>query len=253
MKITRTQKEALLEEDTRHWPVEQTVFRVGHIDLQVLDGDHPFHAREKAAARVNWQAEIASNPALFDGRMVFQHRLAVSEEGISGEAYVVPFSTFLWWRKQAVREGGFHVFAFPVLVTSDNALVAIRMGQHTANAGQVYFAAGSLDESDIVDGRCDIEGNMRREVLEETGLDLGDAAAEPGYHASHFRHSLTVFRLFRFDATADQLVARIEAHMPHAKDQEIDGAVAIRSADPAAQPYNVSMLPILAWFFDRQR
>jgi hypothetical protein len=49
------------------------------------------------------------------------------------------------------------------------------------------------------------------------------------------------------------VVARIEAHMPHAEDQEIDGAVAIRSADPAAQPYNVSMLPILAWFFDRQR
>jgi 8-oxo-dGTP pyrophosphatase MutT (NUDIX family) len=94
---------------------------------------------------------------------------------------------------------------------------------------------------------------MRREVLEETGLDLGDAFAEPGYHASHFRHSLTVFRLFRFALTADELVARIETHMPDAADQEIEGAVAIRSADPAAQPYNVSMPPILAWFFSQER
>lgn len=242
-----------LQEDTANWPPEQTVFPVGHIDLRVLEGDHPFHLHEASAARANWLTEIAANPALFDGRMVFQHRMAVSEDGIFGDAYVVPFSTFLWWRKQAVRAGGFHVFAFPVLVTSDNALVAIRMGQHTANPGQVYFAAGSLDENDIVDGRCDIEGNMRREVLEETGLDLSDALAEPGYHASHFRHSLTVFRLFRFAVTADELVARIEAHMPHAADQEIEGAVAIRSADPEAQPYNVSMLPILAWFFDRPR
>jgi 8-oxo-dGTP pyrophosphatase MutT (NUDIX family) len=243
---------ALLQEDTANWPPEQTVFPVGDIDLHVLEGDHPFHLLEADAARANWVTEIAANPALFDGRMVFQHRMAVGPDGISGEAYVVPFSTFLWWRKQTVREGGFHVFAFPVLVASDNALVAIRMGQHTANPGQVYFAAGSLDESDIVDGRCDIEGNMRREVLEETGLDLGDAFAEPGYHASHFRHSLTVFRLFRLAMTADELVARIEAHMPDAADQEIEGAVAIRSADPAAQPYNVSMLPILTWFFGQQ-
>ncbi|PZM14103.1 DNA mismatch repair protein MutT [Rhizobium tubonense] len=242
-----------LQEDTANWPPEQTVFPVGHIDLRVLEGDHPFHLHEASAARANWLTEITANPALFEGRMVFQHRMAVSEDGIFGDAYVVPFSTFLWWRKQTVRAGGFHVFAFPVLVTSDNALVAIRMGQHTANPGQVYFAAGSLDENDIVDGRCDIEGNMRREVLEETGLDLSDVLAEPGYHASHFRHSLTVFRLFRFPVTADELVARIEAHMPHAADQEIEGAVAIRSADPEAQPYNVSMLPILAWFFDRPR
>jgi 8-oxo-dGTP pyrophosphatase MutT (NUDIX family) len=243
---------ALLQEDTANWPPEQTVFPVGDIDLHVLEGDHPFHLLEADAARANWVSEIAANPALFDGRMVFQHRLSVSEGAISGEAYVVPFSTFLWWRKQTVRERGFHVFAFPVLVTSDNAMVAIRMGQHTANPGQVYFAAGSLDESDVVDGRCDIEGNMRREVLEETGLDLGDAFAEPGYHASHYRHSLTVFRLFRFALTADELVARIEAHMPDAADQEIEGAVAIRSADPAAQPYNVSMPPILTWFFSQQ-
>jgi hypothetical protein len=63
---------------------------------------------------------------------------------------------------------------------------------------------------------------------------------------------LTVFRLFRFALTADELVARIEAHMPDAADQEIEGAVAIRSADPSAQPYNVSMPPILTWFFSQQ-
>jgi 8-oxo-dGTP pyrophosphatase MutT (NUDIX family) len=247
------QAKALLQEDTANWPPEKTVFPVAHIDLRVLEGDHPFHLLEAEAARVNWLAEVAAKPALFDGRMVFQHRLSVSEEGISGEAYVVPFSTFLWWRRQTVREGGFHLFAFPVLVSSDNALVAIRMGQHTANPGQVYFAAGSLDESDVSDGRCDIDGNMRREVLEETGLDLRDAHAEPGLHASHFRRSVTVFRLFHFPLTADELVERIEAHMPNAADQEIEGAVAIRSADPAAQPFNVSMPPILDWFFGRQR
>lgn len=72
----------------------------------------------------------------------------------------------------AQRQGGLHLFAYPVLETSDGALVAIRMGAHTANPGQVYFAAGSLEPEDVVDGRCDIEANMRREVRRRPGSIL---------------------------------------------------------------------------------
>jgi len=236
-------------EDTAGWPPEQTVFPVAAIDLRVLPGAHPAHLRNAAAARFNWEQEIAANPKLFDGRMVFQHRLSIGPDGISGEAHVMPFSTFMWWRKQTERAGGFHLFAYPVIASSDGALVAIKMGAHTANAGSVYFAAGSLDEHDIIDGRCDIEGNMRREVTEETGLDLDDATADGGYYAVHRDRTVTVFRVFRFARTADELVAAIERHMPHDDEQEIAGAVIIRSADPTAQPYHGSMVTILDWFF----
>jgi 8-oxo-dGTP pyrophosphatase MutT (NUDIX family) len=242
-----------LSEETAGWPPEKAVFPVAHVDVRVLAGDHPFRSREEEAIRLNWERETAANPALFDGGLVFQHRMTVSEQGIESDAYLVPFSTFMWWRRKQERQGGFHLFAYPVLVGSDNTLVAIRMGKHTANPGQVYFAAGSLEECDIVDGRVDLEGNMRREVLEETGLDLRDAMAENAYHATHFRRSVTVFRLFRFAMTGEALAAEIERHIPVAEDQEIEGAVVIRSADPAAQPYNVAMLPILDWFFEKRR
>jgi hypothetical protein len=36
-------------------------------------------------------------------------------------------------------------------------------------------------------------------------------------------------------------------------DQEISAAVAIRSADPNAHPYNPAMLPIIDWFFAGRR
>jgi hypothetical protein len=45
------------------------------------------------------------------------------------------------------------------------------------------------------------------------------------------------------------MVDFIGAHMLVAEDKEIAGAVAIRSADPKAQPYNVAMLPIIDWYF----
>ncbi|TIX88798.1 NUDIX hydrolase [Rhizobium sp. P44RR-XXIV] len=237
-----------LQNDMAGWPPENSVFPVSHIDLAVLPGEHPFHLSELDAARENWAREIAANPALFDGRMIFQHRLSLADGVVKGEAYVTPFSTFLWWRKQR-EPGGFHLFAFAVAVSSDGAIIAIRMAPHTANPGQIYCAAGSMDEHDIVDGHCDVEGNMRREVLEETGLDLNDAVADPDYYGTHVNRSVTVFRVFRFPWIAEDMLRRIEAHMLVSEEDEVDGVVAIRSADSTAHHYSVAMLPILAWFF----
>lgn len=238
-------------DDFAGWPPESTVFPIAGVNLRVLPGTHPFVAAEEAAIGENWVKETAANPALFDGRLVFQQRLSLGREGISGEGYVTPFSAFMYWRRQPQRQGGIHIFAYPVLESADGALVAIRMGAHTANAGQVYFAAGSLEAEDIVDGRCDIEANMRREVHEETGLDLSDAVAGQGLYASHANRTVTLMRLFRFDLTADEMVKRIEAHMLVAEDKEIAGAVAIRSADHAAYPYNRAMLPVIDWYFGK--
>ena len=220
---------ANFSDDFAGWPPEATVFPIAGVDLRVLPGDHPIVATEQAAIAENWARETAANPALFDGRMLLQRRLALTESGIAGESHVIPFSAFMWWRRYPARPGGLHLFAYPVLETSDGALVAIRMGAHTANAGQVYFAAGSLEPADIVDGRCDIEGNMRREVKEETGLDLARSIPGEGYFASRMKRTVTVLRLYRFALTAQEMIERIEAHMPTAEDQEIDGAVAIRS------------------------
>ncbi|WP_434710364.1 NUDIX hydrolase [Rhizobium sp. YTUHZ045] len=239
-------------DDFAGWPPEATVFPIAGVDLRVLPGTHPFVAAEETAIRENWLREIAANPALFDGRLIFQQRLSLGEEGISGEGYVTPFSAFMYWRRQPQRQGGLHIFAYPVLESSDGALVAIRMGAHTANPGQVYFAAGSLEPEDIFDGRCDIEANMRREVLEETGLNLSDSVAGQGLFASHARRTVTLLRLFRFDLTADEMVERIEAHMLVAEDKEIAGAVAIRSADRNAYPYNIAMLPVIDWYFGKR-
>jgi hypothetical protein len=36
-----------------------------------------------------------------------------------------------------------------------------------------------------------------------------------------------------------------------AEDKEIAGAVAIRSADHSAHPYNVAMLPVIDWYFGK--
>lgn len=233
------------------WPPAGAVFPVKSVRLRVLEGEHPFHCAERVAAAENWEREVARNPALFNGRMVFQNRVSFSDGVLNGEGHVIPYSTFLWWRKQAGGAGGVHIFGFPVLVSSDGALVAIRMSAHTANPGQVYCAAGSLDEDDIVDGYCDVEANMRREVLEETGFDLDrDAVADAQLYAAHRDGRVVLYRLFRFSLTGEEMAQAIRGRTD--RDEEVEDAVVIRCADPRLHNYSPSMLPLLAWFFDRE-
>jgi 8-oxo-dGTP pyrophosphatase MutT (NUDIX family) len=233
------------------FPPEGEVFAVRSLDLPVTEGDHPWVAAHRDAIAANWAEEIARNPALYDGQMVFQHRLAFADGHIAGKAHMAPFSAFLYWRKQPRGPGGHHLFGIPALVSADGALIAIRMAETTANPGRVYFAAGSMDAHDLVDGRCDIDLNMRREVAEETGLDLSEAAVEPDYFAIHAVNSVTIFRLFRFSLSEREMLDRIAAHIAADPDPEITGAVAIRSADPAAHDYASFMPPIIKWLLQR--
>jgi 8-oxo-dGTP pyrophosphatase MutT (NUDIX family) len=231
------------------WPAENTAFPVQSVDLSFLPGPHPLYEAHQAEIEENWRDEVARNPHLFNGRMVLQRNLSIEAGRIVGEAHEIPYSTLLWWRKRPNPAGAFHLFGFAVPVSSDGAIIAVRMSDHTANPGQVYCAAGSLDLSDISGSRIDLFGNMRREVLEETGLDLDDAQADPGSFATHASGRLVVFRFFRFALTADDMLKRIHAHMPHDEEQEIAEALAIRSPDREAHRYNPSMFPILDLFF----
>ncbi|OHV78005.1 NUDIX hydrolase [Ensifer sp. LCM 4579] len=241
---------ALIEGSQSHWPAEGMVFPVSEVDVRVVAGPHPFHLAEAERVRENWRQEIAANPHLFDGEMVLQRTVRISDGRIDAEAHVVPYSTFLWWRKTRAP-GACHLFGMPVLVSSDGAFIAIRMGAHTANAGRVYSPGGSLEPEDIVGGRCDVAANIAREVREETGIALREEDAEPGWQVIHMEGTVTVFRIFRLRSAADEIVARVAAHVAADPHPEIDQAVAIRSPDPEAHDYPGFMPPILEWLFAR--
>lgn len=234
------------------FPPAGQVFPLAAHALVVHDGDHPWVLENQAAIEENWAREVAANPALFNGRMVFQRRLSLVDGRIEGEAYLAPFATFLHWRRLARPAGGYHLFALPLPISSDGALIAIRMGAHTANPGRVYCAAGSMDENDVVSGRCDLDFNMRREVLEETGFDIATARADAQTYAVQSDNTVTVFRRFFFDMTAQEMLDRIAAHVAADPEPEIDGALAIRDSDPAAHDYPAFMPPLLTWLFDRK-
>lgn len=231
--------------DALGFPEDGKIFPVRNFRFSVSPAEHPLYTAHRADIEENWEREVAANPSLYNGELVFQHSLSLAGDVLAGEGHLVPYSTHLWWRKQTDRRGGIHAFAWAVPVSSDGALIAIRMGAKTANPGLVYCAAGSFEKPDIVDGCVDVVANMRRELLEETGLDAQRSTRPDGYYGIVIDNALLLFRVHRFDMTAEEMLARIRHHMQHDHEQEIEEAIAIRDPDPKAHRYSQFMAPLL--------
>jgi 8-oxo-dGTP pyrophosphatase MutT (NUDIX family) len=220
------------------------------LDIRLDPAPHPFELAHAEPIEANWRSEVARNPALFDGTIVLLSELAYAGGRLTGRCHAVRYATLLHWRRSD-RSGGAaeHAFAHAALVSSDNALVAIRMAAHTANAGKVYFAAGSFEPSDFRDGQADLDYNMRREVGEETGLDIGPLRREAGFRLFSANGGTVIFRRYFLDETAEAIARRITGFVAAQAESEIDGPVIIRDADVLPEGTMPHMAAIVRWHF----
>ncbi|AZV21408.1 MULTISPECIES: hypothetical protein [unclassified Mesorhizobium] len=225
------------------------ILPVDDIDVRLDPGPHPFARDNAEAIAENWQHEIAANPALFDGMVVLLSQLAYRDSRLIGRCHAVNYSTFMLWRKRRENSGVEHAYAHAMLVAGDNALVAIRMGPHTVNAGRVYFAAGSFEPIDFRDGLVDVDFNMIREVREETGLDLSGAERGKRYHAMSTSSGTVIFRRYHAAAPADEIARRISAFVAAETEPEIEGPVIIRHAADLPDGLSPHMKPLIEWHF----
>jgi 8-oxo-dGTP pyrophosphatase MutT (NUDIX family) len=225
------------------------ILAVDAIDVRLDPGPHPFARDNAAAIAENWQREIAANPALFDGTVVLLSQLAWRDNRLVGRCHAVNYSTFMLWRKRPENSGAEHAYAHAVLVAGDNALVAIRMGPQTVNAGRVYFAAGSFEPVDFRDGMVDVDFNMIREVREETGIDLSNARRGVRWHALSTASGTVIFRRYHVDEPADEVARRISAFVASETDPEIEGPVIIRHAADLPDGLSPHMKPLVEWHF----
>jgi 8-oxo-dGTP pyrophosphatase MutT (NUDIX family) len=221
---------------------------VSAVEVRLEPGPHPFEVEHAAAIEASWQREVAANPALFDGRVVLLSQIAYDRGRLTGRCHAVRYATLLHWRHSRPA-GAEHAFAHAALVSGDGALVAIRMGAHTANAGKVYFAAGSFEPVDFRDGLVDIDANMAREVLEETGLDIAVAPVDESYHLYSQNATTVIFRRYHLAESADAIAARISAFVASEAEPEIEGPVIIRGPDDLPDGLMPHMRAIVDWHF----
>lgn len=224
----------------------QEVVEVDGVDCLFEPRPWRFATERSDEIAAHWAEALRRKPRMFDGRVLLMHRGAVETDPAGrrvfrGAYLVTSFSAFLFWRDIGlppadVRNG----FGMACLSSADGAFVLGEMGAHTANAGAVYFASGTPDPSDICDGAVDIEGSVRRELKEETGLDPETLRFDPGMTLVMDASRVGFMKRVRSPEPAAALVARIGAFLRADPEPELARMHVIRSADEIGPAVQVS-------------
>jgi 8-oxo-dGTP pyrophosphatase MutT (NUDIX family) len=225
------------------------ILPVDCVEVRLDASPHPFELANEAAIEKNWLAEKAANPALFDGTVVLLSGLTYKAARLEGVCHAVRFATFMHWRKNRAVSAAEHAYAHAMLVSRDDALIAIRMGAHTVNAGRVYFAAGSFEPIDFVEGVADLHFNMVREVDEETGIDISHLVRGKRYHTLSTESGTVIFRRYYIDENADIIAEAIRDFVDGDPEPEIEGPVIIRGPDDRPEGLMPHMGPLIEWHF----
>jgi 8-oxo-dGTP pyrophosphatase MutT (NUDIX family) len=185
-------------------------------------------------------------PQLYNGRVLLLHEASLSDDVLRGACFETDYASFLAW-----RDWGFpdpmvrNCFAMGALRTADDAFLLGVMGPHTANAGRIYFPAGTPDPNDVrPDGTVDLEGSVTRELGEETGLTPRDYRMEPGWMLVPAGPRYALFKLLHAPETAEVLRRRVLDYLAAEQEPELAGVHIVRS--PA--DLNESIPPFMGAF-----
>lgn len=214
------------------------LFRVAEIDARVAPFEWDF-ARERAGEIADyWARAKAKKPAMFDGRVLLGHTLDYTPDNgglLRSRYFETAFSAFLAYRDFGFPGGRvFNGFAMAALRSADGAFLLGEMGAHTASAGMSYFPAGTPDREDIVGDTVDLAGSVRRELREETGLELADADLDPVWTIVRYQGRVACMRPVRLAGTASEIAAEIEGFLARDPQPELAGMRIVRSMSDLA-------------------
>jgi 8-oxo-dGTP pyrophosphatase MutT (NUDIX family) len=156
---------------------------------------------------------------------------------LSGSCFETGFRAFIAQRDFGYPDKtAFNCFAQGALRAPDGAFLLGEMAAHTANAGRIYFPAGTPEPSDAIDGRLDLDKSVMRELTEETGLSADHITPEPGWTIVFERQMIACLKPMRLKLNRLAALARIAEHIASEKHPELARIhVAASPADIDAQ------------------
>lgn len=232
-----------------HTRDQNKIYPVEEIMVRVVGGAPDYVKSHQSQIDKNWQQEINSNPTLYDGEIYLAPRVSFSNGVLHADYQRTSFRSLLYWRKDKTIDKPFHIFGSGVIVSSDNRLLLGQMASHNAVGGRIYFPAGSNDDQDIVDGEVDFAGNARREVLEETGIDLNDAVRCSGFNLVMSERSLALFRCYHFEQTAAELVQQAQQFIAAEDVPELSRVLMIGQGDALDERSPAYIRAFTDWYF----
>jgi 8-oxo-dGTP pyrophosphatase MutT (NUDIX family) len=192
------------------------------IDIHVEPYEWPFACARARDIDAHWRELRSARPNLFNGRVFLFRNLQIKDARLTGFCFETEFKAFI-----AARDFGhpdkavFNCFAQGALRAPDGAFLLGQMSAHTANAGRIYFPAGTPDPSDVIDTRVDLDRSVMRELTEETGLGRDDIAPEPGWTIVFDQQMVACLKPMRLKLDRAAALARIGDHIGKEKQPEL--------------------------------
>jgi 8-oxo-dGTP pyrophosphatase MutT (NUDIX family) len=172
-----------------------------------------------------------SRPRLWNGRVLLMRDLAIADRTLRGVYFETGFADFIAWRDWNFPDPGvLNCFSMGALRASDGAYLLGVMSDRTANAGRIYFPAGTPDLGDVRGTTVDLLGNVVREIAEETGLTTADFSITPGWHAVVDGPRVAVMKRIDVPHPAAELRERMLRHLAGEPHPELSDIRIVRSA-----------------------
>src|ERR1700704_1627988 len=211
--------------------VPLAIHRVTPLDLKCGAWTWPFAVERRADIDAHFALKQAEKPKLWNGRILLGRNPDFSGDRFSADYFETDFASFLAWRDWGFADKS--VFNGPgmgALRGNDGAFVLGQMAAHTANAGRIYFPAGTPDLDDLRDGAVDIAGSVAREVEEETGLTAADYRADDPWHCVVSDGVIAIIRILDVNLPGEALRAKIERNLAEQPSPEFSATTLVRGA-----------------------
>jgi 8-oxo-dGTP pyrophosphatase MutT (NUDIX family) len=224
---------------------DNRVIRIEKLDLRFEPRPWTFALERRLEIDAHFE-ELKKSKPVWNGRVLVMFEHAIDGSILRGSYLETDFASFVAWRDWGFPDKSMrNCFAPAMLQGSDGGYVLGVMGQHTANAGQVYFPCGTPDPSDIREGRVDLESSARRELFEETGISADNLEVDAGWFAVLAGPRIAVMKPMRARESSEALRRRIRDHIAQDKKAELADVHIVRSpADfrPGMAPFVTAIL-----------
>lgn len=227
-----------------------SVVHTDRLDLTFEQKSWAFACERRTEIEAWFAARQRDNPALWNGRVLLLHDHVLADGVFRGRYLEIDYASFAAWRAWGRPAAAIHdCFGAAAIQSADDAFLLGVMGPHTANAGRIYFPCGTPDPNDIVGGRVDLDLSVRRELKEETGLDVAEFTAEPGWTSVFDAMVIAHIKVMRSSDKADTLRRRILDYLAREQQPELADIRIVRGpADfDAAMPRFVTTLLRRHW------
>ncbi len=226
---------------------EVLIKRVSRVEATCVPMEWPWAEQNRSLIEANWARRIANTPKMFNGRVLLLHDLTFEQDLCRNTYFETDYADFLAWIDSGYPDRSIaNGFAMGALRGSDGAFICGVMSTHTANAGRVYFPAGTPDLDDLrPDGSVDLAASLTRELIEETGLQEGQFHVDDEWIIVQRWPTIALLRMVTLPMIAEEGAALIRANIAREAEPELQDVRIVRSAEDI----DTEMMPLFLQSF----